>query len=152
VSPGKIRAAVVAEKAAAVRRMMSGIATLPLGTESAFHADPRMVAAGESYLRRALEALFDIGRHLLAKGFGEPASEYREIARRLGELTVLDRAAAQRMERMAGYRNRLVHFYDEVTPAELYRILTIHVGELEELVDCLRAWLQAHPELRDDSL
>lgn len=28
-----------------------------------------MVAAGESFLRRGLEALFDLGRHVLAKGF-----------------------------------------------------------------------------------
>lgn len=35
-----------------------------------------MVAAGESFLRRALEVLLDLGRHVLAKGFGRVVPEY----------------------------------------------------------------------------
>jgi len=35
-------------------------------------SDPRNVASAESYLRRGLEALLDLGRHLLAKGFAWP--------------------------------------------------------------------------------
>ncbi len=56
----------VAAKIGTVVRMLDGMASLPLGSEAELLADPRMVAAGESYLRRALEALFDLGRHLLA--------------------------------------------------------------------------------------
>jgi hypothetical protein len=37
---------------------------------AAFTADPRMVAAADSYLRRTLEAVLDPGRHILSKGFG----------------------------------------------------------------------------------
>jgi len=32
---------------------------------------------------------------------------------------------------MAGYRNRMVHFYDEITPQELYRIVTKDLGDFE---------------------
>lgn len=71
MSPGRIRATLIADKAQIIERMLDGVETLPLATESEFLADSRMVAAGESFLRRCLEALFDIGRHILAKGFGE---------------------------------------------------------------------------------
>lgn len=53
---------------------------------------------------------------------------------------------------MAGYRNRLVHFYDEVTPVELYTILTDHIVDVRKLTDALRTWLAAHPEWVDESL
>ena len=66
MSPSQIRRVVVADKIAAVRRMLDGIRTLPLGDLADFTADPRMVAAGDSYLRRALEALLDLARHVLA--------------------------------------------------------------------------------------
>ena len=33
---------------------------------------------------------------------------------------------------MAGYRNRMVHFYDEITPQELYRIVRKDVGDFEQ--------------------
>lgn len=152
MSPGAVRATVVADKAAIIERMLGGVETLPLATEAEFLADPRMVAAGESFLRRGLEALFDVGRHLLAKGFGDPAADYKAIAQRLGEHSVLDASQVERLRAMAGYRNRLVHFYDEVTAAELYRILTAHVGDLREILTAFRAWIAAHPERIDESL
>ena len=34
----------------------------------------------DSCLRRSLEALFDIGRHILAKGYARGVTEYKEIA------------------------------------------------------------------------
>ena len=87
---------------------------------SSSSGDPRNVAAGDSYVRRALEALMDLGRHILAKGLGRVASEYRDISRQLLAGGVIDEETSQRMSDMAGYRNRLVHFYDEVTPRELH--------------------------------
>ncbi len=142
----------VADKAEVIQQILAGVGTLPLASEAEFLADPRMVAAGESFLRRGLEALFDIGRHILAKGFGEPAADYKTIAQRLGEHSILDTAQVERLRAMAGYRNRLVHFYDEVTPAELYRILTDHIGDLRAILAALRAWIAAHPERIDGSL
>jgi uncharacterized protein YutE (UPF0331/DUF86 family) len=143
---------VVAAKTELVLRMLAGIATLPLATESEFVALPHAVAAGESYLRRGLEALFDFGRHVLAKGHGISGTEYKEVARRLGENGVLEPREAALMFEMAGYRNRLVHFYDEVTAAELYRILTVHRDDIRVLLDALRAWIAARPQLLDETL
>jgi uncharacterized protein YutE (UPF0331/DUF86 family) len=152
MSPGAIRASVVSDRAAIIGQMLAGVASLPLGSEAEFLADPRMVAAGESFLRRGLEALFDIGRHVLAKGFGDPAADYKAIAQRLGDHSVIEPSQVERLRAMAGYRNRLVHFYDEVTPAELYRILTGHAGDLREILAAFRAWIAAHPERVDESL
>lgn len=149
---GAIREVVVAGRVEVVRQMQRGIATLPLASEEAFVADSRMVAAGESFLRRALEALLDLGRHILAKGFGVVAVEYKTVPRQLREAGVLEAGTAELFTRMAGYRNRLVHFYDEITPAELYRILTAHVTDIEAILDALRGWVVAHPERVDRSL
>jgi uncharacterized protein YutE (UPF0331/DUF86 family) len=152
VTGGRVRAAVVAAKSEIVLHMLAGIETLPLDSEDALAADPRMLGAGESFLRRALEALFDLGRHVLAKGFGIPGAEYKDVARYLGTHAVLGPGDAATMVAMAGYRNRLVHFYDEVTPAELYRILTVHRGDIRLLLNVLTAWVDSHPEIVDDAL
>lgn len=152
MSPSRVRAKVVAGKAAVVREMLAEIDTLPLVTFADFLADRRMVGAGESFLRRALEALLDLGRHLLAKGFGVPAVEYKEIARALGERGVLEASQAELLRRMAGYRNRLVHFYDEVSAEELYAILTRHRGDIAAVLAALEDWLARHPERVDTAL
>jgi uncharacterized protein YutE (UPF0331/DUF86 family) len=39
---------------------------------------------------------------------------------------------------MAGYRNRLTHHYDEVTPSELYAVITRHLDDVEAIAVELR--------------
>ena len=75
MSPDAICPVVVADKLEHIGRMQDGIRSLPLESLAAFTADPRMVAAGDSYLRRALEVLLDMARHLLAKGFGRAPAD-----------------------------------------------------------------------------
>lgn len=110
------------QKSTLVDDMLRGLATLPLTSLKAFQSDARDVAAAESFLRRALEALLDLGRHVLAKGLGERALEYKQIVLALRRAGVLDEACSDILLDMAGYRNRLTHFYDEVTAAELFDI------------------------------
>lgn len=150
MTPSSIRVSVVTSKIAVIRQMLAGISTLPLASEQEFLADPRMVAAGESFLRRALEALFDLGRHLLAKGFAVPATDYKAVARGLLQHGVVAVELSERLTDMAGYRNRMVHFYDEVTPGELYEILTAHLGDVEAAVAAIQSWMKEHSELLDD--
>jgi uncharacterized protein YutE (UPF0331/DUF86 family) len=100
-------------------------------------------AIAESYLRRSLEALFDMGRHIAARMAGKGLVEYKEIARVLGEQGVITRDLADKLTLMAGYRNRLVHFYHEVSNDELYRILNKDLGDIEEFTRQIRAFLEA---------
>jgi uncharacterized protein YutE (UPF0331/DUF86 family) len=147
VTPGKVRAVTVTQKAAQVRDMLRGIRGLPLADTAAFRADPRNAAAAESYLRRSLEALLDLGRHILAKVIGEGPAEYKEVALSLTRAEVLDEAEGALLVQLAGYRNRLVHFYDEVSDEELFEICTQRVGDIDRLLEALLGWLRAHPEL-----
>jgi uncharacterized protein YutE (UPF0331/DUF86 family) len=146
MTPGPISRVVVADKVALVRRMVDGIQTLPLSDLASFTADPRMVAAGDSYLRRALEALMDLARYVLAKGFGRAPAEYAEVARQLGEVGVVGHSEAERLIMMARYRNRMVHFYDEIMDRELFEILTRDVHDVRRILTVILDWLAAHPE------
>ena len=152
MTPTGIKEKVVAERAAWIEEMLRGVRALPLESYEQFIGDPRNVAAADSYVRRALEALMDLGRHILAKGLGRVASEYRDVARQLLAGGVLDEETSQRMSDMAGYRNRLVHFYDAVTPRELHAICTHRISEITGVTNALMAWVRAHPELVDRSL
>jgi hypothetical protein len=39
---------------------------------------------------------------------------------------------------LASYRNRLTHFYAEITPQELFHVLTAELGDVEAVADELR--------------
>ena len=79
MTPGLIRATIVAAKISYTREMIDAIRSLPLSSHNDFTSDNRNAAA-ESYLRRALESLFDLGRHIAAKAFAFAPAEYKEIA------------------------------------------------------------------------
>jgi len=93
-------------------------------------------AIAEHYLRRALEAIFDIGNHILSRLSippGERPSTYKEIAQLLGRYKVIPRNFAEdALAKMAGYRTRLVHFYHKVTKEELYQIIQTNLVDVEK--------------------
>ena len=80
MSPGKVSRRIAADRLAWIERMLKEIQSLPLGSAEAFLADSRNIYTAESCLRTSFEALFDLGRHILAKGYGVGVSEYKEIA------------------------------------------------------------------------
>ncbi len=134
-----VRLKLVRERLAAVAEYVEALRALPRESEEVFLADRRNPDSAESLLRRALEALFDVARHLLAKGMGKGALEYKEVARLAVEHGLLaDGGLGRRFEEMAGFRNRLTHFYDEVTPRELYGIVCDDLDDLEAVADALR--------------
>jgi uncharacterized protein YutE (UPF0331/DUF86 family) len=140
MTPGRIDPNVVAQRALWISEMLSALRDLHLEDRETFLTDRHKVAAAESYLRRSLEALFDIGRHILAKGFGYPATEYKEVAKGLYEKRVLEGKEADLIREMAGYRNRMVHFYHEITPEELHNICLNHTVEIKLVLDKLLQW------------
>jgi uncharacterized protein YutE (UPF0331/DUF86 family) len=147
--PSLISRRIVVDRLALIDEMLSEIRALPLADSAAFLSDRRNIWTADACLRRSLEALLDIGRHVLAKGFAVGVSEYKEIATRLGRHGVLSVAEATVLRTMAGYRNRLVHFYHEISPEELYGICANNLGDIETICDAYRRWVNEHPEKVD---
>ncbi len=147
-----LREKIIVERTAWIRKMMGSVRSLPLDSYQSFLSDPRNAASAESYLRRGLEALMDLGRHMLAKGFGKAVAEYKEIPIELKKCGVLQEAEAKIMRELAGYRNRMVHFYDEVTTEELYQICHEQLDDVEKILAKILEWIGLHPDLVDRSL
>ena len=152
MTPGTIVYRIVADRLSWIESMISDIQVLPLQDFEEFAKDKRNIGSAESCLRRALEALLDLGRHILAKGFAQGVTEYREIPQKLLESGILDEKEAKLMKKMAGYRNRLVHFYHEVSTRELFDICRENLQELEQVKQAVKKWIKAHPERVDRSL
>ncbi|OGO33602.1 MAG: hypothetical protein A2Z16_08875 [Chloroflexi bacterium RBG_16_54_18] len=150
--PGKISKHVVSDRLAWISNMLSEIRRLPLESKAVFFHESKNIWAAESCLRRALEALFDLGRHILAKGYGDPTTEYKAIAAKMTGLAIISPQQKELFLKLAGYRNRLVHFYHEVDPDELYAICSSQLGDIESITESVRLWLLAHPESLDETL
>jgi uncharacterized protein YutE (UPF0331/DUF86 family) len=152
MSPGKLSKKVIGDRLAWIDKMVVEIRALPLDSYEDFSANRRDVWAAESCLRRALEAIFDLGRHILAKGFGQGVTEYKQIASELETAGVLSHSRARLLSTLAGYRNRLVHFYHEVTSEELYEICRNNLDDLLRIKNAFRKWVNENPDSIDETL
>ncbi len=106
-------------------------------------------AVAEHHLRRALEAIFDAGNHILSRLPLAPSQRpetYKAIAHALGRYKVVPEGFAQGpLSEMAGYRNRLIHFYDEIIPTELFGIIRDDLKDIETFAKALKEVI-AHPK------
>lgn len=152
MTPTCLSRRVIVERLLILDRMIRQIQRLPLHDEGSFFADSRNVHTAESCLRRALESLFDIGRHMLAKGYGIPAGTYRDVSGLLAEQGILNEDEERLLRLMAGYRNRLTHHYHEVSAAELYRVCVEELGDLATIRAAFQRWIRNNPHKIDHPL
>lgn len=98
------------------------------------------------HLHRALEGVFHIAGHILARIPGGQVTQYSEMARKMGEFGVVPKDFAEgKLVTMAKYRNRLVHFYAQITAQELYEILQKDLGDFTVFLTGVKNLLE-HPE------
>ena len=152
MSPGKVSKRIIADRLHWIREMLEEIDSLPLNSLEAFASDKRNIWSAESCLRRSLEALMDLGRHILAKGYGHGVSEYKEIASMLEEVGVLTDRESAELRTLAGYRNRMVHFYHEISEKELFEICSSQLSDITNVAEAIKTWINNHSELTDGTI
>ncbi len=92
-------------------------------------------AIAEHHLRRALEAVLDLGRHICVKeDFGQP-QDYTEVFDILNNGGVLSEDFTESIRGMAGYRNRLVHMYNQIDKEEIFQILQERLNDFEIFIE-----------------
>jgi uncharacterized protein YutE (UPF0331/DUF86 family) len=110
-------------------------------------AEEENFVRAQFYLRRALEGVFHIGSHILSRVPGGRATEYKAIAIKLGEFGIVRPDFANGgLKAMAGYRNRLTHFYADVTASELLQIIKNNLGDFDVFASAAKSLLE-HPEI-----
>ena len=70
-----------------------------------------------------IEAICDIGNHILAQYFNQAADTYKDIILLLGEVGVIPKNFSQKSAQMTDFRNILIHLYLKIDPAQVYQNL-----------------------------
>ncbi|WP_448593653.1 type VII toxin-antitoxin system HepT family RNase toxin [Thermoflexus hugenholtzii] len=106
-----------------------------------FIQDPERYGSAERFLQLAIEALLDMGNHIIADlGLGE-VRWYSDIPAILAERAGLEPELKEKWIRMIGFRNILVHEYMEVDRRIVYEILQTGLEDLERLRRFFAAFL-----------
>lgn len=125
---------VILTRVTKIREAVKRLARLAAVSERAFRADPDRCAIAERHLQVAIQAVIDLGNHIVADlDLGSP-NDYKDIFELLAKHRIVSRPLARRLASMAGMRNVLVHDYLEVDLALVYRALTRNLGDFERFI------------------
>jgi uncharacterized protein YutE (UPF0331/DUF86 family) len=106
-----------------------------------FVADPERYGSAERFLQLAIEALLDMGNHVIADLDLGTVQWYSDIPTILAERGGLSPELRDRWIRMIGFRNILVHEYLDLDRRIVYEALQHGLGDLERLRDFFASFL-----------
>lgn len=99
-------------------------------------------SAVERNFQLAIESAIDIGEIIISEEGFERPDDYRSTFLVLGKHSVLPKAFAEKFAPAAGFRNVLVHMYDEVDLGVLEEFLTEKLGDFEEFVGYVLEYIE----------
>ena len=98
-----------------------------------FLSDPERYGSAERFLHLAIEALLDMGNHVIAdEGLGV-VDWYSDVPRLFLEKELISSDLSEKWIRMIGFRNTLVHGYIDIDRTIVYEVLQNGLGDIEEL-------------------
>lgn len=106
-----------------------------------FIADPEHYGSAERFLQLAIEAVNDIGSHLIAALRLGSVNWYSDIPAILEEKGYIGPELREKWVRMIGFRNALVHDYLEIDRRIVYGVLQNNLQDLEELKEIFAQFL-----------
>jgi uncharacterized protein YutE (UPF0331/DUF86 family) len=99
----------------------------------------------EHTLQVGIQAALDVASHIVSdRRLGEPRTN-RELFTLLERDGWVPSELSARLAAMAGFRNVLVHGYDDVDLAVVRDVLTSRLGDLDAFVQCIRQRLKDDP-------
>ena len=129
-------AALAAKKLAQIESCVSDLRRL--ARIDAIASDLREQRFVEHTLQIAIQAALDVASHIVSdRRLGEPRTN-RELFDLLERDGWIDAPLAATLRNMAGFRNVLVHGYDDVDRAVVRDVLEHHLGDLDGFVAAVR--------------
>jgi len=92
----------------------------------------------EHTLQLAIQAALDVGSHIVSDDrLGEPDTS-RDVFRLLERAGIVTADLGGRLEQMAGFRNVVVHLYQEVDLGIVRDVVENHLGDLLQFATVIR--------------
>jgi len=118
----------------AMRQSLMLLSELAALSPEAFSIDVHKQGSAKYNFIAAIEAAIDMANHIISRKGFRAAEDYADTFRVLAEAGILDAAFALELEKMARFRNRLVHLYWDVDAGELFKILQSRLGDFETFI------------------
>ena len=98
-----------------------------------FTVDPERYGSAERFLQLTIEAIIDMGNHVIADSELGVVNWYSDIPKIMAEKEFISSALEEKWISMIGFRNTLVHEYIDIDRKIVYNVLQNNLKDLEEL-------------------
>ena len=98
-----------------------------------FMADPERYGSAERFLHLAIEAITDMGNHIIADLELGVVNSYSDIPAIIAQKGYLSPDLEEKWIRMIGFRNTLVHEYIDIDRRIVHEVLQNNIDDFEEL-------------------
>ncbi len=95
--------------------------------------NPERYGSVERFLHLTIEAINDLGNHVIADDDLGKVNWYSDIPRILAENGLIDDALSETWIKMVGFRNILVHDYVDIDHVIVHNVLQNHLQEFEAI-------------------
>ncbi|MQL53285.1 DUF86 domain-containing protein [Desulfofundulus thermobenzoicus] len=131
------------QKAADMRRALADLSPYAEMAVDQYLKDRDRVAASKYYLLVATEAAIDICNHLAARLAKQAPDSYAECFEILAQKNIISAPLAERLVRMARFRNLLIHQYGDVDDRKVHEIICYNLDDLDLYLTEIAALLKA---------
>ena len=112
-----------------------------------FSRSLRDLAAAKYFIRTSIEAMIDVGTHIIAKKLLGTPSTNVEVILILAQKGVIPQKEVEIYIKMVKYRNRLTHFYNEVSIQEICEIIQNHLCDFGSFIQDILLYLEQEQAL-----
>ncbi len=125
-------------KAAFIREQVKAIQDLIADRSKEAIIYDQWVLKGLKYsLQIAIEAMIDMGYHISAKQFAHAPVDARDAFRVLLTNQIIGQEEFELYSSMIGFRNRIVHGYQEVSPERVYEVAIEEIEDFNRFINSI---------------
>lgn len=135
--PPNVNLSLLCQRAGEIRYAISSLRRRSNRPREEFVIDEDAMDACKYRLQMAIEAAISICNHLAARMLHKSPNSYAACFTILASGGIITNDLADRLASMAGFRNLLVHVYDQIDDGRVWEILQSDLGDLEEYVDAI---------------
>ena len=120
-------------------RDLTEIRDNPDNTLDKLKSDKWLRRSVERTLQLAVECALDIGSHIISSEYWREPTDNKDIFAVLAENGVVTPEKLPTLQKMAQFRNVLVHDYARLDPAILYAIVHKNLADIEYVITAVKA-------------
>ncbi|MGE5557828.1 MAG: type VII toxin-antitoxin system HepT family RNase toxin [Bacillota bacterium] len=119
------KTAFIKEQTASLRKLLAE------KTREEIINDPWILKGIKYTLQTAVEACIDLAYHLCAKKLGHAPADSRDAFKSLAAREIIPESDLEIYSAMIGFRNRVVHGYQDVAEEQIYKIAQENLHDLD---------------------